>query len=486
VAAMVKIRNVYGDEYRGKQKHAVYQKRYGKQIRRLKEEHKRNDSPAQREQQRRFRVGLSWYKSLSYEEKEGLKFFLDQQGISLTPQQYAIKTALDRGKVTKEVFEEQVRTWVYKEGWDAEGWPYRQKIDITSTLQEDLVDFQVKLELDASKVGPHFRWDLQGRDLRFYDDKGTKIPHWIESWDEVNKRAVVWIKVPLIQQNAGADIYMYYGKEDAVSESDAESVFDFWDDFETFDTSKWDIIDTADYHISDGVLYVDETDAWFRLLSKQAFNNADGWVFETKAKYTSGAGTKGWFFYVGHGEIDGVSEELVGYFRYGNTWGGKHNGVVISFSGPAIQQDRWYILTLKMKGTHTEWIVDGVIYKTFDDTDIETRPVSVGSSNKGCFDWVRVRKYAEQEPTLEFGAEEEAGPGEPIVVTVEHIIVEHSGMQNVLVLDENGEVIKEYTNLSDIKNGDIATRLDFKNDTGRTVRTVIIESISGVLNKWTL
>ena len=42
---MVKVRNVFGDEYRGRQGPAVYQKFYGKQVRRLWDGRKKNTAP---------------------------------------------------------------------------------------------------------------------------------------------------------------------------------------------------------------------------------------------------------------------------------------------------------------------------------------------------------------------------------------------------------------------------------------------------------
>ena len=56
-------------------------------------------------------------------------------------------------------------------------------------------------------------------------------------------------------------------------------------------------------------------------------------------------------------------------------------------------------------------------------------------------------------------------------------------MQEVIILDENDEVIVEFKNLSSIADGEIVTRLDWKNETGKTVRSVIIVSVSGVVNK---
>jgi len=480
---MVKIRNIYGDEYKGKQKHAVYQKKYGKQIRRLKEEHKANRAPAQLEQQRRFKIGISWYKSLSYFEKEGLKLFLNEQGINLTPQQYAIKTALDRGKVTKIVLGEQVIGEGAVEGWDVEGWPYRQEITITNNTASDLTNYQVKLELDASKVGPNFNWANQGNDLRFYDENGSKLSYYIESWDSVNKTATVWVRVGLIPANGQAIIKMYYGNPSAVSESDPEAVFEFFDDFEDDDYSGWQEFGGVIIGVEtvDGrkVLHV-HTGGSPQAVLYTAKSFARDVIIEAYLKTTVcfvGLGflaQDGENFYLSRGKD---SSRLVLIESGSFSWG---------VSGDGKTENNWYLYKV--------WFDGATIYADIDGSTVSKEDMTFSEGYVGLaswygygadyyLDWIRIRKYAEQEPAIEFGSEEEAGPGEPVTITVEHIIVEHSGMQNVMILDENGELIKEYTDLSDVANGDIATRIDFINKTEKTVRTVIIESISGVLNK---
>ena len=80
-------------------------------------------------------------------------------------------------------------------------------------------------------------------DQRFFDDAQNKreavrvwslpwkLPYWIEKWDAQNEQAKVWIKVPKIPANGSVDLYIYYGNPSAVSESDPEAVFEFFDDF---------------------------------------------------------------------------------------------------------------------------------------------------------------------------------------------------------------------------------------------------------------
>lgn len=115
------------------------------------------------------------------------------------------------------------------------GWPYRRSITITERSGSDLTDYQVKIELNSSNFD-FSKANADGSDIRFAADDGTTLlPYWIEEWDSVNQTAKIWVKIPGLLANSSITIYMYYGNPDAQSESDGEAVFDFFDDFETWE-----------------------------------------------------------------------------------------------------------------------------------------------------------------------------------------------------------------------------------------------------------
>jgi len=122
------------------------------------------------------------------------------------------------------------------------GWSYRRAITIAEQSGSTLTDYQVKIELNSSNFD-FSKANADGSDIRFTADDGeTLLPYWIEKWDNVSEEAVIWVKVPSIPANGSVTIYMYYGNPSAVSESDGEAVFEFFDDFEdgdSIDTSKW-------------------------------------------------------------------------------------------------------------------------------------------------------------------------------------------------------------------------------------------------------
>jgi hypothetical protein len=71
------------------------------------------------------------------------------------------------------------------------------------------------------------------RDLRFASIHGNPLPYWIESHTEYSS-ATVWIALPAGDKK----IRMYYGNGTAKGESEGQSVFDFFDDFENID--QWE------------------------------------------------------------------------------------------------------------------------------------------------------------------------------------------------------------------------------------------------------
>ena len=115
------------------------------------------------------------------------------------------------------------------------GWKYRRILTIHERSGRDLFNYQIKIVLNStnfnfSKASPN--------DLRFTDSDGkTLLKHWIQTWN--NQRAVIWVKVPSIQALSTKIIYIYYGNPSATSTSDANAVFEFFDDFNDGDVSDW-------------------------------------------------------------------------------------------------------------------------------------------------------------------------------------------------------------------------------------------------------
>ena len=126
--------------------------------------------------------------------------------------------------------------------FDPTQWKYHNEIKIKENSGKTLMDYQVLIKLNSTNFD-FSKAKKDGSDIRFVDDKGNELPYWIEEWDYTNKTSLIWVKVPEIPANGEIRIYMYYGNPDAVSKSNGNAVFDFFDDFEgtSLDKGKWTI-----------------------------------------------------------------------------------------------------------------------------------------------------------------------------------------------------------------------------------------------------
>ncbi|NMG82954.1 MAG: DUF2341 domain-containing protein [Methanosarcinales archaeon] len=82
------------------------------------------------------------------------------------------------------------------------GFQYQREIAICENSGETLRDYQVLVELAGSDFPGEAQPD--GDDIRFTDADGRELSYWIEEFDAGSKRAVIWVKVPLIPANGEA------------------------------------------------------------------------------------------------------------------------------------------------------------------------------------------------------------------------------------------------------------------------------------------
>ena len=92
-----------------------------------------------------------------------------------------------------------------------------KQITITNNNDDDLTDYQVKIELDSN----NFDFDYvnyDGSDIRFVDENNNLLYYWIESFDKTNSQAVIWVKIPLLPANSDTTIYLYYDYQNVSDE----------------------------------------------------------------------------------------------------------------------------------------------------------------------------------------------------------------------------------------------------------------------------
>ena len=71
-----------------------------------------------------------------------------------------------------------------------------------------------------------------GEDIRF-SAKGKTLAYQVEEWDAAKGVASIWVRIPVIKGDARQEIKLYWGKEDAASESSGSAVFNAEDGFVT-------------------------------------------------------------------------------------------------------------------------------------------------------------------------------------------------------------------------------------------------------------
>ncbi len=112
------------------------------------------------------------------------------------------------------------------------GWIYESILTIKPTTPLD--NYQVKVILNTYNFN-YAKANGDGSDIRFYDSSDNKLSYWMETWNPVGE-SIIWVKIP----TAGTStIHLYYGNPSAMSESNGETTFLFFDDFNSLNSSKW-------------------------------------------------------------------------------------------------------------------------------------------------------------------------------------------------------------------------------------------------------
>ncbi len=105
---------------------------------------------------------------------------------------------------------------------DLEDFSYIQPVVIDNSAGGDWTDAVVILTIDSSNKAFWSHVQSDGDDIRFFDPATSeKLVYNLASFDYQNKEARIYIKIPSISTGEKKTIYMVYGSEDAVSESDS-------------------------------------------------------------------------------------------------------------------------------------------------------------------------------------------------------------------------------------------------------------------------
>jgi len=330
-----------------------------------------------------------------------------------------------------------------------QGWTYRRPIIITEKSGTTLTDYQVRIVLTPDNFD-YSKTRSDGGDIRFTDTDGvTQLPYWIEKWDP-SGTSIIWVKVPEIPANSEKKIYMYYGNLEATSQSNGTEVFEFFDDFQAFDQTRWgiarnvidyevSIISDVEFHDSTGLRIYAYYSSWYQYLNvygKQTWSipqEAYSYIVETRiSPRTKIANDAELNLYTSNTNVGVHPENADGaqihasYDNYPSVWVWYYNPylkeqtVWDNGGDKTYESGAWYVLGITYYNGQTVYYIwiDGdytspYAYKVYDNMYTDFRIV-LGNSVEGSMmikvetwvDWVRIRKYIDPEPTATIGSEE--------------------------------------------------------------------------------
>jgi len=291
------------------------------------------------------------------------------------------------------------------------GWTYRRPITI-SNEGVPLSDYQLLITLDTASLIADNKMRSDGGDIRFTNSDGTTLlSYWLESG--LNTASTrLWVKVPSIP--AGTIIYFYYGNTIVTSESNGETTFDFFDDFfaPAIDTTKWNIINPTGFSIVNGMLRGSSTSG--RIQTHQTFSSFS--MIESRVRVPTLAPN-------GHmvlGTRLATNNNFGAHVEGLNGHWGISEGVWWPYHKPAITNWALYQVWEYNSTGYIRTIEEatGFTISTSRPNIITNEPITLGKyyddwppvqSYVCLWDWIRVRKYADPEPTLDIGDEEAGG-----------------------------------------------------------------------------
>ncbi|TFF97114.1 MAG: DUF2341 domain-containing protein [Promethearchaeota archaeon] len=313
--------------------------------------------------------------------------------------------------------------------WWNYSWQYRVPIDVAST-NGDLTDYQVCIDIELTEWYENGYLNETGKDIRFTNSSGQELGFWIKNMNVTGGNSTIWVKIPDLK-TTGTRIYMYMGNPDAISGSNGEDAFDFFDDFEgTSLDSKWydSDISSGSHTVSNGLLTVDS--GGIGLQDPLDFSVQDGYMVETKCLFNvTSSGYSGTIPETSSSRFttgsNGAGDATILYMRQNGQetiyyWVG--DGSTSSYNlgsgttGWLSTNDEWYLTGVSVIGGDSNSIArlwrDGVNITSFTGVTWykDMNYISLGYFNGGTsngqdtsYDWIRIRKYTPYEPTISVG-----------------------------------------------------------------------------------
>ncbi|MEO2154502.1 MAG: DUF2341 domain-containing protein [Nanoarchaeota archaeon] len=270
-------------------------------------------------------------------------------------------------------------------------------IDIQNPNNQDLTDFQVKVNITDITQSIGYNFIIK-------DQNGNNVNYCFEQANgECNQTPsnIIWVKVPFIPANSETKLHVY--KDDKKNAVNGDLVFDLYDDFNgnSLNMSKWEVYikgGTGSYTVSNGFLSLkDYNNDGIELISKQYFNLSNRTI-EIRVR-SSGTGTDLDF----HLRFLNLTPNIFTYIGITtNTWESPHT---IYYDGKLVKKGNKYMSTYFQ--ILSVYFKDNYYYSNYSN-EILSYPYSSnylvpskiatdydGNTPYVIYDWIRIRKYAE-------------------------------------------------------------------------------------------
>ncbi len=289
---------------------------------------------------------------------------------------------------------------------------FRQNLSLTS-LTNINKNYQALLKFNNSNIGNNFNWSNNCKDIIFYS-KSIEIPFWVESCDNISETMDVWIKTNDIINSTGYDFIMYYSYIN-LSKSNAENVFDFFDDFSetSLNLSKWNPLFNQGWSLSGGELIGTNTNG----ILHSVFSFSAPIILETKTRMISSAaaGQMSLGFYsttsngIGIREFSGAPSRY--YYRNNDVW-----SAAITFDSLYnYHYNKISIDSLNNVQIRIEDLSDGTLSTQSFTNNVDNEKIALGRNYDNLnlnqaynqrWDWIRTRMYVANEPILSISNQE--------------------------------------------------------------------------------
>ena len=278
-------------------------------------------------------------------------------------------------------------------------------VTITEQSGNDLTDYQIRIEI----TDPNFFQECTDQKyIECYFQDGSWIPHYTELFNPSENKAVIWVKVPFIPANGTVKVLIKVNPSRTEDLSDAEAVFDFFDNFEedSLDITKWDQT-KGTYSISNSVITLDADSgiASSYLLGESVKVVAKVKPIATNTKKAFRCAPSDCVFVMQLADGDTGFEFL--YWDNGNLYEQYADGGTRPTINKGVYSEKWYIVKFtfisdtKLIFEHEDFSPDEVTDPNYIPEATDNLKIALYSYDGQIqCDYVFVAKYVEPEPSV--------------------------------------------------------------------------------------